>query len=179
MKRTASRLAGRIRKSKEVLVAAHIDADGISAAGVASKALERVGIEHRARFFKSLDDDAISSIADENSELTWLVDFGSGEVNKLGGLNAVITDHHASPQAEVPLGKRTNLLEFLDSLGSQDAPGKENNTLTLNPHDFGKDGATDVSGAGVTYLVAKALDKKNTDLAALAVVGAVGDLQDV
>ena len=48
----------------------------------------------------------------------------------------------------------------------------------LNPHLFGLSGANEISGAGVTYLVARALDHNNTDLAALAVVGAVGDLQD-
>lgn len=48
----------------------------------------------------------------------------------------------------------------------------------LNPHLFGHNGATEISGAGLTYLVAKALDDKNRDLSALAIVGAVGDLQD-
>src|SRR5437867_2464918 len=33
-------------------------------------------------------------------------------------------------------------------------------------------------GAGCAYAVAKALSPKNTDLAAIAVVGAVGDIQD-
>jgi RecJ-like exonuclease len=36
----------------------------------------------------------------------------------------------------------------------------------------------DISGAGTTYLVSRAIDKKNMDLSALALVGACGDLQD-
>ena len=48
----------------------------------------------------------------------------------------------------------------------------------LNPHLFGLDGSYEISGAGATYLVSKALDKQNADLAALAIIGAVGDLQD-
>ena len=48
----------------------------------------------------------------------------------------------------------------------------------LNPHSFGLSGADHISGAGVTYLLARALDEKNEDLAPLAVLGAVGDLQD-
>jgi RecJ-like exonuclease len=48
----------------------------------------------------------------------------------------------------------------------------------VNPHLFGLDGSTEVSGAGVTYLVAKKMDPGNKDLSALAVVGAVGDFQD-
>ncbi|MDI6887252.1 MAG: DHH family phosphoesterase [Candidatus Thermoplasmatota archaeon] len=50
--------------------------------------------------------------------------------------------------------------------------------LELNPHFFQLDGSTAVSGAGVTYLVARAMSSENLDLAPLAIVGAVGDLQD-
>ena len=39
-------------------------------------------------------------------------------------------------------------------------------------------GLMNCSGAGATYLVSKALDLKNKDLSALAIVGAIGDLQD-
>ncbi|MCK4424383.1 DHH family phosphoesterase, partial [Candidatus Bathyarchaeota archaeon] len=40
------------------------------------------------------------------------------------------------------------------------------------------DGARDISGSGVVYFVAKAMNKENVDLAPVAVVGALGDLQD-
>jgi len=52
------------------------------------------------------------------------------------------------------------------------------NFVHVNPHLLGIDGAKDVSGAGVTYFVAKAMDKENVDLSPIAVVGALGDLQD-
>ena len=48
----------------------------------------------------------------------------------------------------------------------------------LNPHSYGMDGSYEVCGAGMTYLLSKAVDPSNTDLAYLAVVGAVGDFQD-
>jgi RecJ-like exonuclease len=48
----------------------------------------------------------------------------------------------------------------------------------VNPHLFKIDGARDISGAGVTYFVAKNVDKVNVDLAPVAIVGALGDLQD-
>ena len=47
----------------------------------------------------------------------------------------------------------------------------------LNPHLFDIDGSYMVSGAGLTYLVSKALNAKNMDLSSIAVVGACGDLQ--
>ena len=44
--------------------------------------------------------------------------------------------------------------------------------------NIGLDGATDVSGSGVAYFVAKAMNQKNVDLAPVALVGALGDMQD-
>src|SRR3972149_11999281 len=49
--------------------------------------------------------------------------------------------------------------------------------LMLNPHLEGE-GSDVASGAGCAYAVAKSLDGRNTDLAAIAIVGAVGDVQD-
>jgi RecJ-like exonuclease len=48
----------------------------------------------------------------------------------------------------------------------------------VNPHTHGVDGSKDISGAGVAYFVARALNETNKDLAVTAVVGALGDLQD-
>ncbi|RJS80995.1 DHH family phosphoesterase, partial [Candidatus Bathyarchaeota archaeon] len=57
--------------------------------------------------------------------------------------------------------------------------GKETaNIMHVNPHLFGIDGAKDISGSGVAYFVAKAIDNINVDLSPIAVVGALGDLQD-
>ena len=50
--------------------------------------------------------------------------------------------------------------------------------VQVNPHVYGVDGSKDLSAAGATYLVAKAIDRRNTDLACIATVGALGDLQD-
>ncbi|MFX1466400.1 MAG: DHH family phosphoesterase, partial [Promethearchaeota archaeon] len=43
---------------------------------------------------------------------------------------------------------------------------------------FEINGSYDISGAGVSYFVAKAIHEKNNDLSALAVVGSIGDRQD-
>jgi len=57
-------------------------------------------------------------------------------------------------------------------------PSNSDLNFHLNPHLFGKDGGFEISGAGTTYLVSRAIDKKNKDLSSLAIVGAIGDLQD-
>jgi RecJ-like exonuclease len=57
--------------------------------------------------------------------------------------------------------------------------GKATSKITqVNPHEFGIDGATKISAAGVAYLVARAVDEANKDLSALGIVGALGDMQD-
>ncbi|MBN1159818.1 MAG: DHH family phosphoesterase, partial [Candidatus Diapherotrites archaeon] len=48
----------------------------------------------------------------------------------------------------------------------------------LNPFTFGFDGGSEISGAGMCYFFALALDEKNYDMAYLALIGALGDMQD-
>jgi single-stranded-DNA-specific exonuclease len=147
------RAAARIRRAKHVRVVAHIDADGLSAGSIASAMLDRAGIDHAMDFVKSLTPEELQRIRDANAELTLFVDLGGGIADQLQGLEHVICDHH----------------HF-----AADTP------FHLNPRAFHLDGGTEASGAGMTYLLARALDKEgNRDLAALGVVGALGDLQDL
>jgi len=90
-------------------------------------------------------------------------------------------------QTSSPLSGQTSLFDFYGSRSEsttkeKKAPApdlsKERQGRELNPHFFGLSGADHISGAGVSYLVAKMLGEENEDLAPLAVVGAVGDLQD-
>ncbi|WP_456468265.1 DHHA1 domain-containing protein [Archaeoglobus sp.] len=155
----ASAIAAEIASQEEVLIVTHIDADGITSGAIAHIALERLGIENRLKFVKQLDESEIESIRDENV-FVWFTDLGSGQIDLLDGIEFVITDHHV-PQRAHP--------------------------RQLNPHEFGYDGTVELSGSGTTYLVAKFLRKSsnlldfvngNADMLPLAIVGAVGDLQD-
>ena len=151
MREDAQRVAGILRRQKKVRVVTHIDADGICAGAIASLSLDRAGIPNDVEFVKQLDPDSVSRVRD-NGSLLWFTDLGSGSLDMLDGIDCVITDHH-TPN------------------GSVDVP-------SVNPHLHGLSGAAELSGAGAAFLVARALDGANTDLAALAIVGAVGDLQD-
>uniref|UniRef100_A0A7J2TK22 DHH family phosphoesterase n=1 Tax=Archaeoglobus fulgidus TaxID=2234 RepID=A0A7J2TK22_ARCFL len=145
----ATELAEILKKQEKVLIVSHIDADGITSASIAKKALEDFGIEAKVKFVKQLQKFEIEKIKDEN-EFVWFTDLGSGQLSNLKDLEFIITDHH------FPEGKHER---------------------QLNPHDFGMDGSIDMSGAVATLIVANRLSCDER-LAELAIVGSVGDLQD-
>jgi len=153
--------AERLHDAESVLLASHIDADGLTSAAVASTALARASIDHEVVFEKQLDADAIAGIAARDHEVVLFTDFGSGQLEDIhthatrGDFVPIIADHHQPADAETP--------------------------YHLNPLLEGIDGASELSGAGTAYALARALEGSatdNRDLAALAVVGAVGDMQD-
>lgn len=158
----ASKAASIILKCVEqdgvIHVASHLDADGLAATGIVGKALTRLGGTFRLRIEKWIDEKVVNKIAAENPSLAIFTDLGSGYLDllseKLSNNRVVILDHHQ------PMGFTSPTFTH------------------VNPHVHGIDGSRDLSGAGVAYFVAKALDEANVDLACLAVVGALGDLQD-
>ncbi len=156
-KEAASLILDHISKGDIIHVSSHVDADGLSAGGIIAKALLRAGAKFRLRLERWMDEKVADRIAEEGAELTIFTDMGSGYLDLLGERltkDVIILDHH-QPITELPDG-----------------------FVQVNPHTRGIDGTRDISGAGVSYFAAKALDEKNIDLAYLAVVGALGDLQD-
>ena len=154
----ASLILKHVEEDEVIQLASHIDADGLAAAGIIGKSLLRLGGTFRLRTTKWVDEKVVDEIAAEKPPLTIFTDSGSGYLDllnkKLSKYRVIILDHHQSISETPP-------------------------TFTqVNPHLCGIDGSRDLSGAGVAYLVAKALDSNNIDLAYLAVVGALGDLQD-
>ncbi len=173
MKKKANQLADKLLSHDKIKVISHIDADGITSGSIAYKALTRRGKEVDIEFIKQLEKSNIKKIKEEDPELVWFTDLGSGQIPFLNGLNCVITDHHepAGDVEDLPMKDRGNILNYSRS---------NSNILELNPHRYDIDGANELCGAGTTYLVAKELaqhEKENVDLTKLAVIGAVGDLQ--
>ncbi len=153
MLQRANEIATIIRKSTKVHIVTHIDADGITAGAIASETLRRLGKEYSIECIKQLDEVSINKLLTENHELVWFTDLGSGISTQYPEIQKIITDHHECPP-------------------NSDA------SFHFNPHLFGRDGSYELSGAGATYLVSKALSISNRDLSSLAIVGAIGDLQD-
>ncbi len=164
---SALQAASIIRNASVVAIASHIDADGLSSGAVAKLTLDRLGLESSVQFFKKLDDQALASLKEKQADLIWFTDLGSGSASKIEGTNAIITDHHA-PEAAAQ-SQRNRGQALLSDFST---------VVQVNPHLYGVSGASELSGAGSTFLAAYAVDKGNADLATLAVLGAVGDLQD-
>ncbi|NLL94918.1 MAG: DHH family phosphoesterase [Thermoplasmatales archaeon] len=158
-----ARGAERVAAADDVFVVAHIDADGISAAAIAALTLDRLGKKRRVGFYPKFDGDAAGDVNSSPESLVWIVDLGSGYLSSIKRDGVLVTDHHV-PERNWRKGQTQ-----LDSF---------NAVVHVNPHEFGFDGSTEISGAGVTYLVSRAVDPANADLAYLAVIGACGDLQD-
>ena len=147
------------KKDGFILVFSHLDADGVAAAGVMGKMLHRLDARFRIRVMQWVDDKIIGEVIADKPQLVILTDFGSGYLDllnqKIPNVKVVILDHHQINSKVV-----------------------NSNFTQVNPHMFGIDGATDVSGSGVAYFAAKAVNAGNVDLAPIALVGALGDMQD-
>jgi len=183
LEKRAAELAQVIEKKSFVKVVSHIDADGITAGSIASIVLERKGIPHKVEFLKQLDNAAIDRLKDEANPLVWFTDLGAGMLEHLEGLECIICDHHVPSRRtgrkppKLERAQITDILAFSEAYDSNTPDDNVLQPLQLNPHLFGLDGSYDMSGAGAAYLVGKALSPDNRNLAALAIVGAVGDIQ--
>jgi len=147
-----------VKEDGFIHVFSHLDADGVAAAGIIGKALFRLDARFRIRITQWVDEKIVGEILSDKPQLIIFTDFGSGYIDllndKLADFKIVVLDHHQIASKETA------------------------NIVHVNPHLHGIDGARDISGSGIAYFVAKATDKGNVDLASIAVVGALGDLQD-
>ena len=160
--KTARRAAEQLRRwaseGVPITVVSHVDADGMAAAGVVASCLYELDAPFRVRIVPWLDDDLASELASGSEGPFVFTDIGSSYMDllaqHLGTREVIVLDHHP-PSGSPPPG-----------------------WVEVNPHNHGLDGSVDVSGAGVAYLVARELNRSFKRLAPLAVVGALGDMQD-
>ncbi|MCW4028490.1 MAG: DHH family phosphoesterase [Candidatus Bathyarchaeota archaeon] len=148
-----------VQKDGNISCFSHLDADGVAAASVIGKMLSRLDARYRIRVMQWMDEKIIAEVQATKPQLVILTDFGSGYLDllneKIPESKIVILDHH-------------------QITGTANNP----NVTQVNPHLCGIDGATDVSGSGVAYFAARAVNQANKDLAPIALVGALGDMQD-
>jgi RecJ-like exonuclease len=147
----------RRHRNDSIEIISHMDADGVCAAAIASKALDREGIKHHVKFVRMLYREVVEQL--EPADLTLFTDLGSSQLGnakeKFLGKDVIIADHHEPEKVE----------------GWPEL-------VHLNAPLYGFDGVQEISGAGMAYLIAKELGQSNRDLSTLAIVGAIGDIQN-
>lgn len=142
-----------------VRVVSHHDVDGICAGSISVATLSRAGYRVHASFLGNMGERELERLGAEEWDVMIVSDMGSGQADGLATLErpVVILDHHIKQGGERP----AHLVE-------------------ANPNDHGLEGAKDVSGASMSFLLALAMDPKGSwDLAPLALAGAIGDMQHV
>jgi RecJ-like exonuclease len=154
----AKAISEAVKEDGLIYVFSHLDADGVAAGGIIGKTLFRLDARFRIRITQWVDEKIMGEILSEKPQLIVFADFGSGYLDllkeKLADFKIIILDHH-----QVSGEGSTNIVH-------------------VNPHLHGIDGSRDVSGSGVAYFAAKSVNEGNVDLASIAVIGALGDLQD-
>lgn len=148
--------ANELKQQEEFLVVSHHDADGITACAIMVDLFRFLNKKVNFLILKQLDSVTIDQIeevlSDQNNPTLVFTDMGSGQLSLLeekGISNFFVIDHH---------------------------PPEKKYERQINPHFYDYDGGWQVCGAGMAYLVARTLGRKK--MAYLAVVGAVGDMQD-
>lgn len=143
-----------IRGHDFIQIYSHYDADGITAAAVAAKAVLRAGKQFRVTIMTTLDDANMAVIAGTKAECVLITDLGASFIPQLEALpcDVIVLDHH--------------------TLGAQ-----AQRICYANPHLYGIDGMNAGCGATMAFLFAITLDERNWDLAPVAMAGVAGDRQ--
>ncbi len=150
----AKKAAEEIKRAEKIEVVSHFDCDGIASAAIMKRALERAGKSFGITVAKQIRPELIEQTREKNPELVIFTDLGSGYLEELERLDCriIIADHHIIKN-DVKL----------------------KNLIHINPELFR---IKTLSGACVAYVLAKELSQQNKDLAVLAIVGAIGDMQE-
>ncbi len=142
-------------------IISHRDADGITAAGILSGAVAREGGEFHVTIVKQLTEELLKELSKERRRIYVFSDLGSGSMRLIEryiqGTTVIVADHHPPERSKF----------------------KDEGHLLVNPVPFGADSVRDLSGSGVAYFIATSMNEKNRRLAYVALVGAVGDMQEV
>lgn len=153
----ADRINECVRSEKSIMITTHSDCDGLAAGGIAARALIRAGAACTVSAEREFNSDTVSRLGKDTRDFHVIFDLGGGFVKELDeklDREWIIVDHHEAPESDL------------------------DDERVINAWRFGIDGGREISSGGMAYLAATAIDEKNSDLAAAAVIAALGDGQD-
>jgi len=141
---------------KEVQIFHHNDSDGLSSGAILTRAFERAGFKINRFCLEKPYPALLQKVYQQEGGLIIFADFAGRIAPILSDLNqgrnlTLILDHHVAEAAT------------------------DSKVHNLDPDLYGLKGDRDISGSTTCYLFAQTLDPANSDLAHIAVIGAVGD----
>ena len=145
--------------SAPVKIIGNLDTDGITSTSILCKAFARKGIPYSTAIVKQVNSELIESLQNETFEILVFADLATAFIQELAETidkPIFVLDHHFPETNEKRVGKLRQ----------------------INPHFFSIDGQKEISAAGISYFFAKSISESNSDLAYLALVGAIGDMQE-
>ncbi len=149
----------KIEHHNPIRLISHLDCDGITSCSIIVRALNRENRRYSITITQHIDEAFIDQLAMEDYRHVIFTDIGSGQLSiiadKLKDKKIIILDHHE-----------------LDTVSQAE------NIIHVNPHLAGLDGSREICGAGVSYFFAKELNPENRDMAHVAVIGSIGDMQE-
>lgn len=149
----------KIDRKESIRVISHLDSDGITSAAILINALNKQNRKYSLSIVQQLTQELLEQLSKEPFKNFVFTDIGSGQLllikEKLKHSNVFVFDHH--------------------ELQSKEA---SDNIIHVNPHIFDIDGSKEISGSGIVYLITKEIDQSNKDMAHIAVIGALGDVQE-
>ncbi|MBD3249214.1 hypothetical protein GF336_04155 [Candidatus Woesearchaeota archaeon] len=147
-----------IDNSETIRIISHLDADGITAGAIIINLMNEENRKYSISILQQLDREKVSELAKEDFKHYIFTDLGSGQINDIKDImkekKIIILDHHE-----------------IEDISAE-------NITHINPHLFDIDGSHEVSGAGVVYLFARTVDERYKNIAHLAIIGALGDVQE-
>ncbi len=140
-----------------IRIISHLDADGLSSAGILISLLKKMNVSFHLTIAKYLNESLIKSLKHEPYVTYIFSDLGSGDIELISMLSSA--------------GKRVFVVDHHKPSSSSD------DVKILNPFLVGLNGDIEVSGAGMAFLLYhEILD--DPSMAPVALVGALGDLQE-
>ncbi len=150
----------KIPKNESIKIISHLDSDGICAAAILINALMKENYKYSLSVLPAITEEHLDALKEENEKYFVFVDLGSSNLDSIAKIldskEIFILDHHTL-QSTINHDKITH----------------------VNPHMFGIDGSVEIAGSGVVFLFTSYLTKdKNIGMSRIAVVGAIGDVQE-
>ncbi|MBI2546615.1 DHH family phosphoesterase [Candidatus Woesearchaeota archaeon] len=170
----------KLDKKETIRIVSHLDCDGISSSAILIRALQHEHRNYTVSIVQQLNEKAMRELNAENFKYFFFTDLGSSQVSLVEsifkGKKVFVLDHHElDPKDKISqrvISAKHDAEQALKAITAYE------HVVHVNPVLFGVDGGREICGAGITYLFARILNPVNKASAHIAVIGAIGEVQE-